>query len=163
MGSGQNSVLIWLAALAGVVVTLFALEPSRRGSTPATPTCPAGTEPMLRIELIFGMARRDRPNVTEDDWRAFLADVVTPRFPSGLTVLDGNGQWRNETGAIIREPSKALLVYARPDAGVDAALAEIRKRWRETHEQESVLLAVAASCVGFYAVPPDPPAGGLKG
>lgn len=149
MASGQNSALIWLAALAGMVITLWAVDPGRRVASPSAPACPANTEPMLRIELIFGLGRKDRAAITEDEWRAFLAEVVTPRFPAGLTAFDGHGQWRNAAGAIILEPSRTLLVYARPDTGVDAALEEIRTRWRQAHDQESVLLAVAASCVGF--------------
>lgn len=104
---------------------------------------------MARIELIFGLARKGRPDVPDEDWRTFLAETVTPRFPGGLTVLDANGQWRNASGAIVREPSKVLLIYSRPDSAVDMALEEIRTRWRQIHDQESVLLAVAASCVGF--------------
>lgn len=135
-----------------MLVTLLAVAPERRSpapTPPASPVCPAGTEAMTRIELIFGLARKGRPDVSEEDWRTFLAETVTPRFPGGLTALDGDGQWRNASGVIIREASKVLLIYARPNAAVDAALDEIRSRWRQSHDQESVLLAVAASCVGF--------------
>lgn len=33
--------------------------------------------------------------VSDEDWRAFLAAEVTPRFPDGLTVIDAAGQWRD--------------------------------------------------------------------
>ncbi len=149
MGSGQNTALIWLAALAGIVITLLAVDPGRRVATPAAAACPAGTSPMVRIDLIFGMGRKDRPEISEEDWRTFLEQEVTPRFPDGLTVIAGQGQWRNPSGAIIRETSRTLLVFVRPSPDIDSYVDAIRTAWRQRHEQQSVLKAVAASCVSF--------------
>ena len=43
----------------------------------------------------------------------FAAQAVTPNFPDGFTVFDGQGQWRNpQTGHIARDPTKILLVAA---------------------------------------------------
>src|SRR5690606_41197674 len=57
--------------------------------------CAAGAFPMARLELYFGTQRPGGAPVTEAEWAAFLDEKVTPRFPDGLTVLTGNGQWRN--------------------------------------------------------------------
>ena len=82
------------------------------------PPCPPGAERFTEYRLFFGRSQGDREVVSEEDWRAFLADEVTPRFPNGLTVLDAARQWRAGSGAIVRERTKLLLVLAEP--GTDA-------------------------------------------
>src|SRR5215203_4392269 len=63
------------------------------------------SKPFLRTELYFGTAKADSSTITEDEWKIFLADVVTPRFPDGFTVLTGYGQFRDSGGKIVRENS----------------------------------------------------------
>src|SRR3569833_711350 len=41
--------------------------------------------------------------VSEEAWVQFLAEIVTPRFSEGLTMLRGEGQWRDSSQAIVRE------------------------------------------------------------
>ena len=62
-----------------------------------------GCTPALRAELLFGLATPDGP-VTPAAFDAFLDRSVTPRFPSGLTVLDGTGRWRAPNGRQSVEP-----------------------------------------------------------
>ncbi len=50
---------------------------------------------MLVAELFFGRNIRGRAPLTEAEWRAFAAEIVTPNFPDGFTVFDGDGQWQN--------------------------------------------------------------------
>ena len=56
--------------------------------------CPAGTEAATVAEAYFGRSLRTGGEIGEDAWSAFLAEIVTPAFPDGLTALDGAGQWR---------------------------------------------------------------------
>lgn len=122
-------------------------------ATPAsaqTP-CPPGLEAATVAEAYFGRSVRDRQEVTEAEWREFLADTVTPAFPDGLTALDGHGQWRNPQGAIISEATK-LLVLILP--GQDTAEARARLRpvedaWKARFRQQSVLTVFRPACVGF--------------
>ena len=66
---------------------------------------------MARLELLFGTLRKDAAAISEDDWASFLAAEVTPRFPDGLTVLSGYGQWRSEGGAIAQQCSIMLVIW----------------------------------------------------
>ena len=43
--------------------------------------------------------------VSEEQWMEFLGGVVTPLFPAGLTSWRVEGQWRDASGAVVREPS----------------------------------------------------------
>lgn len=77
--------------------------------------------------------------VSDAQWRAFVAQVVTPRFPRGLTVWLADGQWRSETGHIEREPTFVLELLHAPDARSDASVVEIIDAYKRHFCQQSVL------------------------
>jgi hypothetical protein len=120
---------------------------------PAAPVaaCPPGTEAATIAEAFFGRSAAGREVVSDDDWARFMAEVVTPAFPDGLTVLDGAGQWRARNGRVARERSKVLVV-ALPGGTAAAALerlAPVRAAYRARFGQESVMVATRSGCVGF--------------
>ena len=121
------------------------------GCAAAPPSCPIGTAPATITEAYFGRNVKSRAPVTDTEWTRFMAEVVTPAFPDGLTVLDGAGQWRNAAGQISREDSKVLLLVL---PGQDQALAAARLQpvtaaWKARFAQESVLTVFRAGCAGF--------------
>jgi len=121
-----------------------------RATVPAAgAACRAGASTMARLELLLGMGGRDGREVSESDWRAFIDAEVTPRFPDGLTVLNGYGQWRNSAGAIAKENARVLLVWYRPGADVDAKIEAIRQVYKARFAQESVMRVDGISCVSF--------------
>ena len=79
----------------------------------------------------------------------FLADVVTPRFPGGLTVVRASGQWRGSDDRVQQEPSR--IVEIMHDESPDAArrIDEIVTIYKADHEQESVMVARARIEVCF--------------
>ena len=87
--------------------------------------------------------------VSEEAWRTFLADEVTPRFPDGLTVLDAAGQWRDGSGAIVRERTKLLLVLAQPGENAMQRTDQIADTYKRAFGQSSVLRVVTGACVSF--------------
>jgi hypothetical protein len=103
----------------------------------------AEAEPWVRTELFFGTSKPDGSAVSEAEWEAFLDTEITPRFPEGLTVLSGNGQWQEEDGDIVEERSKiVILLY--PRAAVDESnteIEQIRAAYETKFQQQSVLRA----------------------
>jgi hypothetical protein len=102
---------------------------------------PAETEAGCAVatQLFFGLSRPDGGVVSEAEWRQFLADTVTPRFPAGFTVLAAEGQWRADGSAtIMRESARILLVVHRPGAD-DAAIAALIDAYKARFRQDSVL------------------------
>ena len=89
--------------------------------------------------------------MTEAEWARFMAEVVTPAFPDGLTVLDGMGQWRNAAGRVSREDSKILLLVlpGQDQAAASARLAPVTGAWKARFAQESVLTVFRAGCAAF--------------
>lgn len=102
-----------------------------------------------RSEMFFGLQRRNGTTITEQDWSAFVEQVVTPRFPAGLTVFDGAGQWRNASGRIEREPSKVLVILHPGTAAIDAQIDEIRRLYCERFDQEAVMKVTSPARVAF--------------
>jgi hypothetical protein len=137
------------------VSTLFALAlvlPGGLAPSPlrAQPACAEGAFPMARLELYFGTQRPGGTPVTEAEWAAFLDEEVTPRFPDGLTVLTGNGQWRNSQGVITKETSTVLVILYDPAAQKDAAIEDIRAAYKDRFDQESVMRVDGPTqCVSF--------------
>ena len=111
--------------------------------------CPPGTEPFAEYRLFLGRSQGTVEVVSEAAWRAFLANEVTPRFPDGLTVLDAAGQWREGSGAIVRERTKLLLVLAPPGADAMQRTDEIADAYKRAFGQSSVLRVVTEACVSF--------------
>ena len=104
---------------------------------------------MSRVELMFGFKGKAGRAIPLADWRSFLADEVTPRFPDGLTVLQGYGQWRNAAGKIVREPMRQLIVLYPPAGDADARIEAIRAAFKKRFEAESVLRIDSAACASF--------------
>lgn len=122
------------------------------GACAATPeTCPAGAGPATIAEAYFGRNVRGRAPVSDAEWARFMAEIVTPAFPDGLTVLDGNGQWLNAAGRISLEESKILLLVlpGQDQAAASARLALVTATWKARFAQESVLTVFRAGCAAF--------------
>jgi Protein of unknown function (DUF3574) len=95
---------------------------------------------------------RTRPGgiITEDDFKSFVDARVTPRFPDGLTLLSGTGQFRDAGGATLVEGAKLLiLLYPRRDAEANGKIEAIRADYKEQFQQQSVLRADDTNCVSF--------------
>src|SRR5262252_4104804 len=118
-------------------------------TAPPAPTCPTGQDYVRTAQLFFGRNVGDEPKVTEADFRRFMDEEVTPRFPDGLTVLDGGGQWRGPSDKLVREASKVVLVVLPKGRGADSKVEAVRNAYKTRFHQESVLLVTQASCVSF--------------
>src|SRR5918995_5538324 len=97
--------------------------------TSGVATCGLTAKPHVVAELIFGRNIGDRLGVGEGEFRRFVDEEVTPRFPDGFTVLDGRGQWR-EGGRIVREPSKVLVVALTEEGRGRAELAAVAEAYK---------------------------------
>ncbi len=114
-----------------------------------TEPCPPGFERYGEYRMFFGRSRPGGGTVSDEEWNGFLAVEVTPRFPDGLTVLDGAGQWRDGSGAIGREEAKLLIVLAEPGADAVRRTKEIADAYKRAFDQQSVLRAVEFVCAAF--------------
>jgi len=99
-----------------------------------------GSLNFARTELFFGTAKPDGV-VTDEDFFAFLDEQITPRFPDGLTLLKGDGQFRGEDNVIVKEDSFVLILLYPLEDFRDSSrkINAIRRLYRAQFQQESVL------------------------
>lgn len=99
--------------------------------------CTAVTPMSVSDRLYLGRSAPGGGVVADADWDVFVHEEITPRFPAGLTVWRAQGQWREASGMVAREPVMVLeIVHTRDRAAEVVAIARAYKR---RFAQEAVL------------------------
>ena len=105
---------------------------------------------MLVAELFFGRTISGRGMLSEAEWTDFTTQTITPNFPDGFTVFDGDGQWQNpQTGRIARDRTKIVLVAARRQPDLAGRLAAVIEAYKTEFHQQSVGIVTRDSCAAF--------------
>lgn len=109
---------------------------------PARAAEPDWPEPnAVQSTLYFGLKSAAGGGVSEQEWTRFLAEVITPRFPDGLTVLQAYGQaggTRAKTDDVLAETTKVLIVVHPNTAEAAKALAEIKAEYKARFDNTGV-------------------------
>ena len=93
---------------------------------------------LISDTFFFGLSTSRGP-VSQAEWDAFLRDIVTPRFPDGLTYWEANGQWRGGRNELVRERTMVLQIIHPDNFQNESAVQEIIGRYKAQFEQDSVL------------------------
>ena len=111
--------------------------------------CELGDDAMVRDVIYFGRNRPTGGVVSDLEWQLFLSDVVTAKFPEGLTVVDATGQWKGASGNV--EQERAEVVTILHDGSLDArnAVKEISSEYKRRFKQEAVLRERVVICARF--------------
>lgn len=142
-------------ACATVALLLLASAAHMLAARPM-PACKQPAQAFARTDLFFGRAR-PAGAVSEAQFQAFVDAEVTPRFPGGLTLLTGTGQFRDRHGATVVEGTHLLiLLYPLRDAQADRKIDAIRSDYRRRFEQQSVLRADSGAMRVVLMQPPNP-------
>ena len=147
-------ILIGLALLVGGLLQFRAL---RADQSPAStlhgdPAHPATASNWVDTRLYFGLGPADVPGkgVPDAAWRDFLDKEVTPRFPSGLSVIDVYGQWQGKQQKSPERIRTKLLIIDYPDTPENQAKIEaIRAAWKQQTGDQSVLRITDPADVSF--------------
>jgi len=111
--------------------------------------CDLADTAMLRDVLYFGRNLPAGGTISDAEWQGFLNEVVTPRFPDGLTVLDATGQWRGKSGRVEQERSEVVMLLHPDDASSSSAVTEIAAEYKRRFGQEAVLRERTPTCARF--------------
>lgn len=130
------------AALALLALTVSAC------ATQPSPRCSAGQQPSISDLIYFGT---EKPGgiVSDEEWAVFLREVVTPRFPDGLTTWRASGQWRSADGSLTREDSHVLNLVHAGDAKAEGAIGALIGEYKTRFRQEAVLRVRSDACVSL--------------
>lgn len=110
---------------------------------------------MMETQLFFGRDIPGRAQLTDAEWAAFAARMLTPNFPGGFTVSDGDGAWRDPSnGATITEQTKIVMVASPTNAdmaGSDMAvhIAAVTNAYKVEFHQQSVGILQRSVCGAF--------------
>jgi hypothetical protein len=141
-----------MLALGALLLLLLALAGcgDAETSTGGSGGCPDGLEPATEYRLFFGLTDSDGEVIAEEEWQDFLRNVITPRFPGGLTILDAYGQWQSPAGDLHRESTKVLLVGVSDNDEGDPwdLLSDITAEWGRRHSGV-VYHIVQEACAGI--------------
>jgi hypothetical protein len=140
---GSTLALVAMAACAGRPAPVAAPAPVTAAA------CAVGDTAMVRDVVYFSRNRPGGGTVVDADWQRFLDEVVTPRFPYGLTVVDATGQWRGQSGVVEQERSEIVTVFHAGDAASRQAIADVAAEYKRRFQQEAVLRERSATCARF--------------
>jgi hypothetical protein len=104
----------------------------------------------IKTEIFFGEDEPGRKHVSLEAWRAFLSEVVTPRFPEGMTVLEAYGQMQHDSGRIEKQPSRVIVLVHPPGKSADSRIHEIIQAYRDRFENAQVMRLRTAALAEFY-------------
>ncbi len=117
--------------------------------------CPEGMSPWVTFNIYFGRGDRDNPEaISEENWKEFLKEVITPRFPDGLTVIDVYGQqYDPAVNKVFSEKTKLLNVLVPYEAleSATSRVSEIEREYLEHFSEQGgiFLTSIPVSCVGL--------------
>jgi hypothetical protein len=112
------------------------------------PRCADGQQVAVSELIYFGAATPDGV-VSAESWNVFLRDIVTPRFPQGLTSWEASGQWRSADGSLTREDSHVLNLVHPADSASEGAIRAIVNEYKQRFRQEAVLRVAAPACISL--------------
>lgn len=133
----------WGALIAAAALAGCATAPHEEAS------CPSGQEPLKTAQLFFGRNVAGKPAVSQAQFQRFVDAELTPRFPDGLTVMDGGGQWRGSENQLIREAAKVVLIVLPKKGDAPARIEAVRTAYKKQFNQDAVLLITQPACVSF--------------
>ena len=143
---------------AALLLCVSVALPSQSANKPASavlkgdPAHPAHGMHWVDTRLYFGLGPADAPDkgVSESAWREFLDREVTPRFPSGLSVIEVYGQWQGKQEKTPERIRTKLLVIDYPATAENAAKIEaIRAAWKQKTGDQSVMKVTVPADVSF--------------
>ena len=116
----------------------------------APPPAAVSFQTLISDRLYFGRNIPGGGVVSDADWESFLAEVITPRFPAGLSVLRAQGQWRDQNSVIQREDSIILDLLHPDDGNSEQSVQEIMTAYKTRFKQEAVLRVRDSVRVQFW-------------
>lgn len=140
----RNRALVMLIVCAAL--TLSCQHRTENGA----PSAGLRGDPYVQTMLVFGLSKPGGA-VTEAEWQYFVDSYITPRYRQGLTIIDTDGQWMMQTGEVIKEDSRSIILLYGADARAenDKNIEFIIDTYKKLHQQEAVLRIDTAADVSF--------------
>jgi hypothetical protein len=112
---------------------------------PRLAMCPAGQSEVRIAQLFLGAPATKR--LSDRALRRFVDQEVAPRFPDGVSVVDGGPQWTGRNEDLIRESAKVVLLALPASGDAHARVEAVRAAYRARFGLESFVAVPPASCM----------------
>jgi hypothetical protein len=99
----------------------------------------SGDQLLVADRLLFGRNIPTGGQVSDSAWNAFMRDVITPVFPTGLTLLRSEGQWLDPRGVLVKEPGMIVEVLHPVGQPADSVFEQIANEYRRRFHQDAAL------------------------
>lgn len=109
--------------------------------------CPSGQTAIQTAQLFLGAKPPAR--LADKDLRAFVDQEIAPRFPDGVTVVDGGGQWKGPDDRMMRDAAKVVLVVLPARGNPHVPVEAVRTAYRDRFKQETVVVTPPPACVAL--------------
>lgn len=93
---------------------------------------------MVETKLYFGLTTSDGAPVLKAQWKEFVSDEVSPRFPSGFTIVNAKGQWQDKNGKLIRENTRLLIIVHEKSEKAARDIAALKSLYIKRFRQSAV-------------------------
>ena len=97
---------------------------------------------LIQVDLYYGRNIGTTGQVSDRQFRQFLRDEITPRFPDGLMGYNANGQFLDSSNQLIREPSNVVSLILEDTQANERSINQIIDAYKQKFHQESVLVVV---------------------
>lgn len=91
-----------------------------------------------QVRLYFGATTPDG-QVSDEQWKKFVKEEITPSFPAGLTTIEGKGQWLGANNVIVNEISRIVEIVYDNSQSNNSAIDRIVTAYKSKYKQEAVL------------------------
>lgn len=109
--------------------------------------CPVGQSQLHTAQVFLGAKAPTKVN--DRDLRRFVDKEVTPRFPDGVTVVEGGGQWKGADNRLMREAAKMVLIVLPTGGDGHARVEAVRAAYRVQFKQDPVVVVPPPACVAL--------------
>ncbi len=135
--------------LIAAAVALLLLASGCAASVAPPASCPDGYSRHIEFQLFFGLADGSGNQISDAEWEQFQTEVITPRFPEGMSVIDVKGQWREPDGDVQRENTRLVRgLMAAPDGDGLRLVNEISDEFVRRFNQDPVFRIMSEVCSG---------------
>jgi hypothetical protein len=114
---------------------------------PPAPACPAGQDYLRTAQLFFARRTGEEPRVSDDEFRRFVDQELTPRFQEGLTVMDAGDRWRSDPDKLVSGAARVVVIVLPKGRDETAKIEAVRAAYRSKFHRDSVVRVGAPSCV----------------
>jgi len=99
--------------------------------------CNSPLAPHLRVDLYTDRSNRNAPSgrLTDEEFKAFVEQVLVKHFPTGGTIMENSGWWRRPNGTTFHGLGRTFVVLipekeVQPErVAIRAVISEIKTRY----------------------------------